>query len=108
MLCHDPYNPCEKKHELTLKALELIRDHRFGLMITTKSSLIERDIDIIAQISEKRPVLVSMTITTADDNSCKKIEQNVSDTSERFSTLKKISRAGIFTGILLPPYSSIY
>ena len=99
----DPYNALEEKLQLTRHALELISATGFGVFIATKSCLIERDIDVLLEIKENSPVIVAMTITTFDDKLGKIIEPNVSETSERFETLKKLREAGIFAGILLMP-----
>ncbi|MFT9496480.1 SPL family radical SAM protein [Anaerosolibacter sp.] len=99
----DPYNPFEKEFELTRGALELINRYQFGVSIATKSDLISRDIDILKAISVHSPVLIKMTITAADDILCKKIEPNVAASSARFATIKKLSEAGIFSGVLLMP-----
>lgn len=99
----DPYNPFEKEYGLTRGALELIDAHRFGVSIATKSDLITRDVDVLTSIQKHSPVLIKITITTADDNLCKKIEPNVAESSRRFSTIRALSEEGIFTGILLMP-----
>ncbi|HEX9062445.1 MAG TPA: radical SAM protein, partial [Clostridia bacterium] len=99
----DPYNPLEKEFMLTKGALELINLYRFGVSIATKSDLILRDIEIIKEISVHSPVLIKISITTSDDNICKKVEQNVALSSKRFAAIKKLSEEGIFTGILLMP-----
>ncbi|MDZ4957446.1 radical SAM protein, partial [Clostridium perfringens] len=75
----------------------------FGVAIATKSDLITRDIDILKRIKEHSPVLCKITITTADDELCKKIEPNVVVTSKRFEAIKKLADEGIYTGILLMP-----
>ena len=99
----DPYNPLEKEYCLTRSALELINTNGFGVSIATKSSLITRDIDILKKIKSHSPVLVKITITTCDDELCKKIEPNVGESSKRFSAIKELSGNGIFVGILLMP-----
>jgi len=99
----DPYNPFEKEFKLTRGALELIDRYQFGVSIATKSNLILRDIDILKAISAHSPVLTKITITTADDTLCKKIELNVATSSERFATINKLAEKGIFVGILLMP-----
>lgn len=99
----DPYNPFEKEYMLTRGALELIDRYGFGVSIATKSDLIMRDIDVLKKIGMHSPVLIKMTITTADDNLCKKIEPNVAMSSKRFATIKKLTDQGIFAGILLMP-----
>ena len=99
----DPYNPYEKKYEYTRSALKLINKYNFGIAIATKSPLVTRDIDILKKISKHSPVLIKVTITTFDDALCKKIEPNVATSSERFKAIKMLSKAGIYTGILLMP-----
>jgi len=99
----DPYNPLEKKFQLTRGALEEVNKYNFGISIATKSPLITRDIDILKKISSHSPVLIKMTITTFDDDLCKRIEPNVPCSSERFKAIKQLSDNGIYTGILLMP-----
>lgn len=99
----DPYNPFERQYELTRKALKEINRNNFGVSIATKSPLIARDIDILKEISKHSPVLIKITVTTFDDELCKKIEPNVAPSSERFKAIKQLSDSGIYTGILLMP-----
>lgn len=99
----DPYNPFERELKLTRHALELISAYGFGAAIVTKSSLITRDIDVLSEIKEHSPVLCKLTITAADDTLCKVIEPHVCVSSERFAAIERLSKSGIFTGILLMP-----
>lgn len=99
----DPYNPFEKNYKLTRKALELINAHGFGISVATKSDLIVRDIDILKKIANNSPVIIKITITTADDGLCKMIEPNVAVSSKRFEVIKQLSDNNIFTGILMMP-----
>ena len=99
----DPYNPFEEKYLLTRQSLKLLDEHRFEIAITTKSDLIVRDIDILKRIQKHSPTLVKITITTFVDELCKKIEPNVSTTSDRFKALKKLSDNNIYSGVLLMP-----
>ncbi len=99
----DPYNPFEKKYCLTRGALELIDKYRFGVSIATKSDLITRDLEVLKAIKMHSAVLIKMTITTCDDELCKKIEPHVTLSSKRFAAIQEISSQGIFAGILLMP-----
>lgn len=99
----DPYNPYERKLMLTRKALEEIDSNRFGVAIATKSDLVVRDIDILKRIQSHSPTLIKMTITTYDDNLCKKIEPSVCESSRRFEAIRKLSDNGIYVGVLLMP-----
>lgn len=99
----DPYNPLEKKLELTRHALELIEYYGMGVSVATKSNLITRDIDLFKRIKAKAPVLTKITITTANDTLAKKVEPYVSASSKRFEAIRNMSEEGIFTGILMMP-----
>lgn len=99
----DPYNPLENKLMLTRHALELCDAFEFGIAIATKSALLERDIDILQSISGHSPVLVKVTVTTADDRLAKKLEPHVTLPGRRLQMIDALSKKGIYTGILLMP-----
>ncbi len=99
----DAYNPFEKQYELTRGALKLTDQYGFGIIIDTKSDLVLRDIDLLLSIKKHSPVVVNFTITTADDDLCRKIERNVCLTSNRLAAIKTLSDAGIQCGVLLMP-----
>ncbi len=99
----DPYNPFEKDLELTRHALELVSAYGFGVGVATKSELILRDIDIFREIKEESPVLLKITITTADDALSQLIEPGAPASSRRFEVVRELSEAGLFTGVLLMP-----
>ncbi|WP_061994254.1 radical SAM protein [Clostridium sp. ATCC 25772] len=99
----DPYNPFERKLNLTRQSLKLLNKYNFGVAIATKSNLITRDIDILKNINDISPVCVKMTITTFDDNMCKRIEPNVSLSSQRFKALEELANNGIYCGVLMMP-----
>jgi len=99
---NDPYMPIEKERELTRKALEVIQKNRFPVHILTKSTLVLRDIEILNNIVEQYAA-VSFTITTVDDELCKKLEPGAPVASERFAAMKKLSDKGIYTGVLMMP-----
>lgn len=99
---NDPYMPIEKELEITRKALGVIADKKFPVHIITKSNLVERDIDILQDIS-KLYCAVSFTITTYDDILAKRIEPNAPKSSLRFEAIKHLAEKGIYTGITLMP-----
>lgn len=99
----DPYIPLEKELGYTRKALELIYKNGFGVTLITKSDLVLRDLDLLKKINEKTKCVVQMTLTTYDEELCKKIEPDVSTTKQRFETLKKLRDEGIPTVVWLCP-----
>ena len=99
----DPYNPFEKELLLTRHALELIDAYDHGVAIATKSDLIVRDIDILRSIQRTAPVVCKLTITTADDDLASRLEPGAPLPSARLAALERLSKAGLFTGVLLMP-----
>lgn len=99
----DPYIPLEMEIGNVRKALSLIYEYGFGITVHTKSHRILRDIDILQKINEKTKCVVQMTLTTYNEDLCRKIEPNVSTTRERFETLKQLRDAGIPTVVWLAP-----
>ena len=99
----DPYNPFEQKYMLTRRALELINKYGYGVSIATQSDLVVRDIDLFKKIAQHSPVIIKITVTTAFDEICKKVEPNVAVSSKRFEAIKKLSINNVFTGILMMP-----
>ncbi len=99
----DPYNPFERELLLTRHALELIDAYGFGTAIATKSPLVTRDIDILRYIAQHSPVIVKMTVTTADDALCKRVEPFAPPASERLRAVRELADAGLFAGVLMMP-----
>lgn len=99
----DPYIPLEAELQNVRKALLLAEQYDFGFTLITKSSRVLRDIDLLKRINEKTKCVIQMTLTTFDENLCKKLEPNVSTTKERFETLKQLNEAGIPTVVWLCP-----
>lgn len=99
----DPYIPLETEIGNVRKALSLIEQYGFGFTVITKSNRILRDIDLLQKINDNAKCVVQMTLTTCDNALCRKIEPNVSTTSERFEALKTLRDAGIPTVVWLSP-----
>ena len=99
----DPYIPLEDELNITRQCLELIERYGFGLSILTKSVRILRDLELLKAINNKSKCVVQMTLTTYDENLCRKIEPNVATTYERFQALQAIQEAGIPTVVWISP-----
>jgi len=104
----DPYQPLERKYELTRRCLEILLGHQFPVIIQTKSSLVLRDMDLLKKFKDCE---VGLTITLLDDDVRKKFEPLASSISERFETLSVLNNEGIrtyvFFGPILPYLSDI-
>ncbi len=96
----DPYQPAEKKCEITRRCLELLLMHDFPVCIQTKSSLVLRDIDLLKRFSN---IDVGITLTTLDDSVRQKLEPGASSVEERLHTLSLLSKNNINTWVFLGP-----
>ena len=99
----DPYIPLEYELQYVRKSLELIYKYGFGFTVITKSDMILRDLDLLKKINERAKCVVQMTLTTFDEELCKKIEPNVASTKRRFEVLKILQSEGIPTVVWLCP-----
>ena len=99
----DPYIPLESEIGNVRKALSLADQYGFGFTLITKSNRVLRDLDLLKAINSKTKCVVQMTLTTWDEDLCKKLEPNVSTTRERFEALKELHNAGIPTVVWLCP-----
>lgn len=99
----DPYIPLEEELQFTRQCLALVERYGFGIAILTKSARILRDLDLLKVINEKTKCVVQMTLTTYDEDLCRKLEPNVSTTLERFHVLEIMRDNGIPTVVWLCP-----
>jgi DNA repair photolyase len=99
----DPYMHCEEELNLTRRCLQLIDRYGFGLAIQTKSDRILRDLPLLKSIHQKSKCVVQMTLTTADDELCRRIEPNVCPTSRRAEVLRILRDEDIPTVVWFSP-----
>jgi DNA repair photolyase len=99
---NDPYMPLEAQRRLTRGALEIIAGLRFPVHVITKSDLVVRDADLLADISQVYAA-VSFTVTAADDDLSWQVEPGAPPTSRRFAALAELAQRGIYTGVTMMP-----
>lgn len=99
----DPYIPLELELGNMRSALSLIARYGFGVAVQTKSDRILRDMDLLQRINRQTKCVVQMTLTTADEELCGKLEPGVCTTARRFAVLKELRDAGIPTVVWLSP-----
>ena len=93
----------EEKYELTRKVLELLYRLNRPIHILTKSTLVERDLDIIKGINAQNKAIVSFSFSSADDRISAIFEPGVPSPSRRFETMARIKSEGIACGLFLMP-----
>jgi len=95
----DPYPNLEAKTGLTRKCLEILSQQNCKIQIITKSNLVIRDIDLLRNV----PSMVSLTITTDNDNVAKLIEPHAPPPSERLKAVKILIQKEIPTSVRIDP-----
>lgn len=96
----DPYQPLERKYEITKSCLETLLKQEWPVTIQTKSTLILRDIELLRRSDEAE---VTLTITTADEKIRQIFEPRAPPIKERIKTLEKLHSAGIKTLVMIAP-----
>lgn len=96
----DPYQPLEKKYQLTRKCLEILLKHQFPIIIQTKSDLILRDLDLLKKFKSCE---IGFTITTLDEEIREKFEPNSSPVKEKLEAIKVLKENGIFVYVFFGP-----
>ena len=99
----DPYQPAEKKLEVTRELLKCFLEHKHPVSIVTKGSLILRDLDLLQELARLDLVSVALSITTLDNNLKAKLEPRTSSGVARLKVLKHLREVGITTGVLVAP-----
>jgi DNA repair photolyase len=100
----DPYQPIERRAQITRSLLEVFsRKQGFRLGIVTKSRLIERDIDLLQEISRRNTLVVHVTITTPDAKLARILEPRAPRPDLRFQAVKRLREAGIVAGVFGSP-----
>ncbi|AQV93203.1 DNA repair photolyase [Cupriavidus necator] len=99
----DPYQPIEREQRLTRSILEVLNEFQHPVAITTKSALVTRDIDILAQMAEKGLARVYLSINTLDSEIARKLEPRANTPAKRMEAIRRLSSQGIPTGVLVAP-----
>ena len=99
----DAYQAAEKRFRLTRGCLEVMLKHRQAFSIVTKSSLIVRDCDLLAEISKHADVRIYFTVTTMDEALSDTIEPGAFPPSIRMTALETLANAGVTCGIMMAP-----
>jgi len=100
----DPYQPIEKKLEITRSILqEFARHSGLEIGIVTKSAMVARDIDVLQEISKRNQLGVNITITTTDADLARILEPRAPRPDLRLEGLKKLREAGIRAGVICAP-----
>lgn len=99
----DPYQPVEKRLRITRTILEVALEHRHPVSIVTKSKLILRDADVLAELAGHGLVNVMVSVTTLSNELKVKLEPRTAGPAARLKTIERLHAAGVPVGAMAAP-----
>jgi DNA repair photolyase len=99
----DPYQPVEAKARVMREVVQVLSDFNHPLAITTKGTLIERDIDLLAPMAAKGLLRVGVSVTTLDPDLSRKMEPRAAAPARRLAVIRRLTAAGIPVRAMLAP-----
>ena len=99
----DAYQPAERRLRITRSVIEVLSEANHPFSLITKSSLVERDLDLIAPMAARRMAAVYVSITTLDAELARKLEPRAAAPHRRLRTLETLVRAGVPVGVSVSP-----
>ncbi|HEX9165453.1 MAG TPA: radical SAM protein [Gemmatimonadales bacterium] len=100
----DPYQPAERQFQVTREVLEALLPYRnLSIAITTKSSLVTRDIDVLLRLSERHDIRVNLSLASTDAELIRLLEPRTPLPHARLRALSALTRAGVRAGVLIAP-----
>ncbi len=99
----DAYQPCERERGITRRVLEVLNECEHPLALITKSSLIERDLDIISAMAARRQAIAAITLTTLDPALSRLLEPRAATPARRLRTIRTLTDAGVQVRVSVAP-----
>ncbi|MEO0372463.1 MAG: PA0069 family radical SAM protein [Pseudomonadota bacterium] len=99
----DAYQPIEKTHKIMRACLKVLQRFNHPVGIVTKGALVERDIDILADMASRGLSRVGISLTTLDADLSRRMEPRAPSPKRRLQTIERLTRAGIPVRVLTSP-----
>ena len=100
----DPYQPAERRYEITRGILEEFARHRgFEVGIVTKSNLVVRDLDLLQKVAENNRLSINVTVTTLSTDLARILEPRAPRPDLRLDAVRQLSEAGFDVGVSCSP-----
>lgn len=99
----DPYQPIERRLRITGEILAVLEEFNHPVAITTKSASVTQDIDVLARMARKNLARVFMSVGSLDRSIARTLEPRASTPGARIDAIRKLSQAGIPTGVIVAP-----
>ena len=99
----DPYQPIERKLQITRRCLQVLAEFRNPTAIITKNLLVTRDIDVLSELARFDAISVAVSVTTLDANLAHIMEPRTTTPELRLDAIRQLSAAGIPTAVMCAP-----
>ncbi|WP_370660024.1 PA0069 family radical SAM protein [Massilia horti] len=99
----DAYQPCERERGITRQVIEVLHECNHPAGLITKSSLIERDIDLLAPMAAKGLVCAAITLTTLEPDISRTLEPRAAAPARRLRAIRTLTEAGIPVSVSVAP-----
>ncbi len=99
----DPYQPVERDRGITRALLEVLRDFRHPVMVTTRGTLVERDLDILADMAAQGLAAVGISLTTLDAGLARRMEPRAPAPARRLAAMRRLAEAGVPVRVMASP-----
>jgi DNA repair photolyase len=99
----DAYQPAERQLRITRSVIEVLSEANHPFSLITKSSLVERDLHLIAPMAERRLAAGYVSITTLDAELARRLEPRAAAPHRRLRTLRTLADAGVPVGVSVSP-----
>ena len=99
----DPYQPVERRLQLTRRCLAVLAEFRNPVCVVTKNHLVTRDIDLLAQLAAHHAAAVCVSVTTLDPQLARSLEPRASLPEHRLEAIRALANSGIPVGVLVAP-----
>lgn len=99
----DAYQPVERRLRLTRSVMEVLVDHQHAFSVITKSAGIERDLDLLGQMAERRLAAAYISITTLDPALARIMEPRAASPQRRLQAIRALADAGVPVGVSVSP-----
>jgi DNA repair photolyase len=99
----DPYQPVERELRITRGVLEVLRAFNHPVAVVTKSSLVLRDLDLLAPMAARRLAGVAISVTTLDRDLARRMEPRAASPDRRLRTIRALNDAGVPVTVLASP-----
>lgn len=99
----DAYQPIEREHRVTRALLEVMLRYRQPVWLITKSTLVERDLDLLAEMARLNLVSTAVSVTSLDDRLKRTLEPRTASPAARLRTIERLAAAGIPVSVMFSP-----